>query len=333
MGALTDLTLIEARDGLRRGDFSSRQLTQAYLGRISAVDENIKAYLTVPSEVAFQAADEADWRLQAGEELPLLGVPLAIKDLLTIEGIRTTCASRILENFEPAYTATAVQHLLDAGAIVLGKTNMDEFAMGSSTENSAFQTTHNPWDVERVPGGTSGGSAAAVAARLAPAALGTDTGGSVRQPAAFCGVTGLKPTYGRISRYGLIAFGSSLDSVGPLGHTAEDVALLFSLMAGQDPRDATSMDKPVPDIQLNEATNIKGLRVGVPKEYFIEGIQPEVEAAVRAAIAELENQGAEIVEVSLPHTQYAVPVYYIIAPAEASANLARFDGVRYGPAG
>lgn len=330
MGKLTDLTLIQARDGLRQGDFSSRQLTQAYLDRITTIDEDIKAYLTVLSEEALQAADEADRRLQAGEELHLLGVPLAIKDLLTIEGIRTTCASRILENFEPVHTATAVQRLLDAGAIVLGKTNMDEFAMGSSTENSAFQTTHNPWDLERVPGGTSGGSAAAVAAHFAPAALGTDTGGSVRQPASFCGVTGLKPTYGRISRYGLIAFGSSLDSVGPLGHTAEDVALLFSLMAGQDPRDSTSMDKPVPHIQLDEATSIKGLRIGVPKEYFIDGIQPEVEAAVRAAIAEVENQGADIVEVSLPHTQYAVPVYYIIAPAEASANLARFDGVRYG---
>ncbi|KAA3646584.1 MAG: Asp-tRNA(Asn)/Glu-tRNA(Gln) amidotransferase subunit GatA [Chloroflexi bacterium] len=330
MGDFTNLTLIEARDALRQGDFSSRQLTQAYLDRITAIDKGIKAYLTVLSDEVLQAADEADRRLQAGEELPLLGVPLAIKDLLTIEGVRTTCASRILENFDPAYTATAVQRLLDAGAIVLGKTNMDEFAMGSSTENSAYQTTHNPWDVERVPGGTSGGSAAAVAARLAPAALGTDTGGSVRQPASFCGVTGLKPTYGRISRYGLIAFGSSLDSVGPIGHTAEDVALLFSLMAGHDPRDATSMDKTVPDMQLTETNSIKGLRVGVPKEYFIKGIQPEVESAVRAAIAELEAQGAEIVEVSLPHTQYAVPVYYIIAPAEASANLARFDGVRYG---
>jgi aspartyl-tRNA(Asn)/glutamyl-tRNA(Gln) amidotransferase subunit A len=253
-----------------------------------------------------------------------------VKDVLTVEGVRTTAGSRILENFVPPYSGTAVSRLLDAGVVVLGKTNTDEFAMGSSTENSAFGPTRNPWNTQRVPGGSSGGSAAAVAAGLAPAALGTDTGGSVRQPASFCGVTGLKPTYGRVSRYGLIAYGSSLDSVGVLARSAEDAALLFGVMAGFDPRDATSVDLPVPGISLNGSASVKGLRVGVPEEYFIEGIQPDVEKAVRAAVAQLEELGATIKEISLPHTEYAVPVYYIIAPAEASANLARFDGVRYG---
>jgi aspartyl-tRNA(Asn)/glutamyl-tRNA(Gln) amidotransferase subunit A len=250
--------------------------------------------------------------------------------------MRTTAGSAILENFKPAYDATAVARLLEAGVVIVGKTNTDEYAMGSSTENSAFGPTHNPWDLTRVPGGSSGGSAAAVAARLVPAALGTDTGGSVRQPASFCGVTGIKPTYGRVSRYGLIAYGSSLDTVGVLAPGADDVAALFSVMAGCDPLDATSLDAPLPDLGLGSETSLHGLRIGVPGEYFVEGIQLEVEARVREAIDGLRQLGAQVQEVSLPYTAYALPVYYLIAPAEASANLARFDGVRYGrrvPAG
>jgi aspartyl-tRNA(Asn)/glutamyl-tRNA(Gln) amidotransferase subunit A len=257
-------------------------------------------------------------------------VPLAIKDVLCLKDVRTTAGSRILENFVAPYTATAVQRLLDSGAVILGKLNCDEFAMGSSTENSAYGPTRNPWDLERVPGGSSGGSAAAVAAGLAFGALGSDTGGSVRQPASFCGVVGLKTSYGRVSRYGLIAYGSSLDSIGPFARTVADAALLFGLIAGHDPRDATSMPTPVPT--LSEWTqDLRGVRVGVPREYFIDGMQPAVETAVRAAIDHLRALGATPVEISLPHTEYALPVYYLIAPAEASANLARFDGVRYGP--
>jgi aspartyl-tRNA(Asn)/glutamyl-tRNA(Gln) amidotransferase subunit A len=259
-----------------------------------------------------------------------LGVPIAVKDVLAVEGMRTTAGSRILSNFLPPYTGTAVARMLNAGVVILGKTNTDEFAMGSSTENSAFFTTHNPWNLERVPGGSSGGSAAAVTGRLAPAALGTDTGGSIRQPASFCGVTGIKVTYGRISRYGLIAYGSSLDTVGALGRDAVDLAVLFGVMSGYDPLDATTVEVPVPEIDLRSQVNIKGLRVGVPSEYFIEGIQDEVETAVHNAICELEGLGAEIKQINMPHTEYALPVYYIIAPAEASTNLARFDGVRYG---
>jgi aspartyl-tRNA(Asn)/glutamyl-tRNA(Gln) amidotransferase subunit A len=282
-------------------------------------------------------AREADRRRQAwssgsGKVIPpFLGVPVAIKDVLCVEGFPCTCGSRILEGFRPPFNATAVQRLIDAGAIILGKTNTDEFAMGSSTENSAYQVTRNPWDLRRVPGGSSGGSAAAVAARMAPVALGTDTGGSVRQPASFCGTTGLKPTYGRVSRYGLVAFGSSLDVVGALGRDARDVLAVFSVVAGHDPADSTSQELPVPNIHLDGAESIRGLKVGVPAEYFISGIQPPVEQAVRKAIGELERLGAEIQEVSLPHTGYALPVYYLIAPAEASANLARYDGIRYGP--
>ena len=331
MTVLTDLSLIGAAKGLKQGDYSSRELTQAYLDRIEQLDPKIHAFLTLtPDEALAQAAD-ADTLLRGkGKKPPLLGVPIAVKDVLAVEGIRATCGSRILENFVPPYTATAVARLLEAGMVVLGKTNTDEFAMGSSTENSAYGTTHNPWDLERVPGGSSGGSAAVVAARMAPAALGTDTGGSIRQPASFCGMTGFKPTYGRISRYGLIAYGSSLDSVGALAHDAVDLAVLYNLMAGFDELDATSVESPVPQVKLNGKVDIKGLRVGVPKEYFVEGLQPAVEAAVRAAIEELEGLGAQVKEISLPHSEYAVPVYYLIAPAEASANLARYDGVRYG---
>ena len=331
MTVLTDLSLIGAAKGLKQGDYSSQELTQAYLDRIEQLDPKIHAFLTLtPDEALAQAAD-ADTLLRGkGKKPPLLGIPIAVKDVLAVEGIRATCGSRILENFVPPYTATAVARLLEAGMVVLGKTNTDEFAMGSSTENSAYGTTHNPWDLERVPGGSSGGSAAVVAARMAPAALGTDTGGSIRQPASFCGMTGFKPTYGRISRYGLIAYGSSLDSVGALAHDAVDLAVLYNLMAGFDELDATSVESPVPQVKLNGKVDIKGLRVGVPKEYFVEGLQPAVEAAVRAAIEELEGLGAQVKEISLPHSEYAVPVYYLIAPAEASANLARYDGVRYG---
>ncbi len=332
MTDLTNLTLTQAAAALRRGDFSSRELTQAYLARIERLEPKVRAFLTLTPEMALRQAEAADDRLRAGEdEAPLLGVPLAVKDVLAVAGVRATAGSRILENFVPPFNGSAVQRLLDAGVVVLGKTNTDEFAMGSSTENSAYGPTFNPWDLKRVPGGSSGGSAAAVAARLAPAALGTDTGGSVRQPASFCGVTGLKTTYGRVSRYGLIAYGSSLDSVGALGRDAVDAAALFSIMAGRDPLDATSRDIPVPEIVLDDTVEVKGLRIGVPEEFFIEGIQPEVEAAVRAAVEMFESLGAEIKSVSLPHTEYALPVYYLIAPAEASANLARFDGIRYGP--
>jgi len=341
MSDLTELSLANAITYLRRGEISSRELTQAYLQRIDRLDQELHAFLTLTPERSLEQADQADrrletWREDTSQPIPaLLGLPVAVKDVLCVADMRCTCGSRILENFVPPFHATAVQRLLDAGIIILGKTNTDEFAMGSSTENSAYGTTHNPWNLERVPGGSSGGSAAAVAARLAPVALGTDTGGSVRQPASFCGVTGIKPTYGRISRYGLVAYGSSLDVVGALGHSAADVARLFSLMAGHDPLDATTMDLPVPEINLqqvnSDSTPLQGLRIGVPREYFIAGIQAEVEATVRQAIQVLESLGAQARPISLPHTEYALPVYYLIAPAEASANLARFDGIRYGP--
>ena len=333
--SLTDLTLTEAQALLQKGDLSSRELTQAHLERIAALDGEIRAFLHVDTEGALKQADEADQRRKTKDEgrMPLLGIPLAVKDVLVVDGMPCTCGSKILEGYRPPFTATAVQKLQAAGMVILGKTNTDEFAMGSSTENSAYGVTHNPWDLERVPGGSSGGSAAAVAARFAPLALGSDTGGSVRQPASFCGVTGLKPTYGRVSRYGLVAYGSSLDSVGAFGRSAQDVAAVFSAMAGRDELDATSQDVPVPqvDLQLNGERPLRGVRIGVPQEYFIEGIQAEVESAVREAIHQLQGLGAEIIPVSLPHTQYALPVYYLIAPAEASANLARFDGIRYGP--
>lgn len=336
MPELTDLTLTEAIAALRAGDTTSHELTTAYLERIQRLDSSLHTYLTLTPELALQQAGEADrhisaWRKAPGPLAPLMGVPLAVKDVLCVAGVRTTAGSRILENFVPPFNATAVERLRAAGVVILGKTNTDEFAMGSSTENSAYGVTRNPWNPEHVPGGSSGGSAAAVAARLAPAALGTDTGGSVRQPASFCGVTGLKPTYGRVSRYGLIAYGSSLDVVGVFGHSAADLAPIFTQMAGYDARDATTVEQPVPQISLNNQVDLGGLRVGVPDEYFISGIQPEVEAAVRQAVSVLESLGAQARPVSLPHTRYALPVYYLIAPAEASANLARYDGIRYGP--
>ena len=327
---LTDLTIAEARARLRAREISSVELTQACLDRIGALDATIKAFLAPLPEQALEAAAEADRRRARREDGALLGIPLAIKDVLALKGAPCTCGSRILEGFVPPYTATPVQKLLDVGAVILGKTNTDEFAMGSSTENSAYFTTRNPWDPERVPGGSSGGSAAAVAAGMALGALGTDTGGSVRQPGALCGVAALKPSYGRVSRYGLVAFASSLDQVGVLARTVEDAAILLGVIAGWDVRDSTSVDTVVPDYTTAFTKDLRGVRVGAPKEYFIAGMQPEVEAAVRAAIDHLQALGAEIREVRLPHTEYALPVYYIIAPAEASANLARYDGVRYG---
>lgn len=337
MSELTDLTVTQTIAALRVGEVSSRELTAACLERIERLDTYLHAFLTVDAEHALAQAEQADCRLMewrqnpSGDLPPLLGVPIAVKDVLCVKGMRCTCGSLILENFVPPFNATAVERLLAAGVIILGKTNTDEFAMGSSTENSAYGPTRNPWDLERVPGGSSGGSAAAVAARMVPAALGTDTGGSVRQPASFCGVTGIKPTYGRVSRYGLVAYGSSLDVIGAFARTAEDVALLFSQFAGCDERDATTMDLPVPHIQFNPRQDLSALRLGIPKEYFIAGIQPEVEEAIRKAISTLASLGCQVLEISLPHTSYALPVYYLIAPAEASANLARYDGIRYGP--
>lgn len=355
MPPISSLTLTQMQRGLARGEFSSRELVQSALDEIARRDPSLHAFLHVDPGRALAQADEADrqWmtenatrNTQHAVRFPLLGIPLAVKDVLTVEGMPCTAGSKILEGFVPPYTATSVKKLQEAGAIVIGKTNTDEFAMGSSTENSAYGRTNNPWDLSRVPGGSSGGSAAAVAARCIPAALGTDTGGSVRQPASFCGVTGLKTTYGRVSRYGLVAFGSSLDTVGVLAQTAEDAALIFSAMAGYDPLDATSVDAPVPPINLThrsakspkgersgaQSKNVlAGLRVGVPQEYFIEGLQAEVREATRVAIQRMKSLGADVRPVSLPHTEYALPVYYILAPAEASANLARFDGVRYGP--
>jgi aspartyl-tRNA(Asn)/glutamyl-tRNA(Gln) amidotransferase subunit A len=339
MSDLTDLTVLQILQALRSGEISSREITQAYQERIAHLEPELHAFITLTPELALEQAKRADetlaeWRKKEEPDLPsLTGLPVVVKDVLCLAGVRCTAGSRILENFVPAYTATAVRRLLAAGVVVLGKTNTDEFAMGSSTENSAFGVTHNPWDVRRVPGGSSGGSAAAVAARLAPLALGSDTGGSVRQPASFCGVTGLKPTYGRVSRFGLIAYGSSLDVIGALGRSAADLTPAFRLMAGYDPLDATTATQPLPDIHFDLSPDqvLGGLRVGVPDEYFVAGIQPAVESAIHQAIHQLETLGAQVLPISLPHTQYALPVYYLIAPAEASANLARYDGIRYGP--
>jgi aspartyl-tRNA(Asn)/glutamyl-tRNA(Gln) amidotransferase subunit A len=329
--ALTDLTLTEALGKLRTGEVTSVQLTQAHLDRIAVHNPTLHAYLTVVGEQALAQAKQADDRRARGEDAPLLGIPLAIKDVLCTEGVETTAGSKILKGFKPVYTATAVQKLFDAGAVMLGKTNTDEFAMGSSTENSAYGPTRNPWNTERIPGGSSGGSAAAVAAQLAFGALGTDTGGSVRQPASMCGIVGIKPSYGRVSRWGVIAFASSLDQVGTMARTVEDAAAMLQVIAGHDPLDATTMPLPVPNYKAALTGDIKGLKVGVPKEYFIDGMEKSVVDAVRAAIAKLEAMGAIIKEISLPNTDHSLSVYYLVAPAEASANLARFDGVRYGP--
>jgi len=325
------MTIEDARNALRQGDLSSEEITHAFLTRIRSLDDQLHTYLTVADELALEQAAEADKRMAAGDDTPLLGIPVAVKDIITTKDVPTSAGSKILEGFVPPYNAFVAERLQQAGAILLGKTNTDEFAMGSSTENSAYDITRNPWDDTRVPGGSSGGSAAAVAAGLAMGALGTDTGGSVRQPASFCGVVGIRPTYGRVSRWGAIAFASSLDQVGTFGRTVSDCATMLQVIAGYDRRDSTSLDVLVPDYKAALTGDVKGLRIGVPREYFIEGIEPAVEASVRAAISELEDQGAEIREISLPHTRYALPVYYLLAPAEASANLARYDGIRYGP--
>jgi len=328
---LYELTIHQAHQFLQKGEISSIELTQALLDRIEEVDDKVKAYITVTADLALVQARVADERRMAGEDNPLLGIPIAVKDLICTKGIPTTCASKILKNFIPPYDATVMEHLNRAGTVLLGKTNMDEFAMGSSTENSAFFPTRNPWDLSRVPGGTSGGSAAAVAADETIAALGSDTGGSIRQPAAFCGVTGLKPTYGRVSRYGLVAFASSLDQIGPITKNVRDAALLLNVIGKYDPCDSTSVPKQTPDYTKALVPEIGGMKIGVPKEYFVEGMQPGVERAVRTAVEELAGLGAEIIEISLPHTtDYAIATYYIIASCEASANLARYDGVKYG---
>lgn len=328
---LTQLTVKELLKGLQDRSFSSVELTEAYLARIKDLDKDIKAYITVTEEQALAAAAAADKRRADCKELsPFDGVPMAVKDIICTEGVRTTAASKILSNFVPPYNATCYQGLINNGCVLLGKLNMDEFAMGSSTENSAFFNTHNPFDLERVPGGSSGGSAAAVAADMASFALGTDTGGSVRQPASLCGTVGLKPTYGRVSRFGVIPYASSLDQVGIFNKSVEDCALTLPLIAGKDELDSTSAPVPVPNYYEALAEDVKGMRIGLPKEYFGEGIDKEIIALIKTQADKLAAAGAEIVEVSLPHTKYALPAYYIMATAEASANLARYDGVRYG---
>lgn len=312
------------------GEISSAELTTAYLDRIAGVDDKIHSYLKVTTNLATEQAAAADARLRAGERGTLLGIPMALKDLISTKGIETTCGSRILSGYTPPYDATVYNRLREAGAVLLGKLNMDEFAMGSSTENSAYSITSNPWKLDTVPGGSSGGSSAAVAAREAAFTLGSDTGGSVRQPASLCGIVGLKPTYGRVSRFGLIAFASSLDQIGPLTRTVEDCAMVMSVISGQDPNDSTSAPITVPNFERSLNGDLQGLRVGVAPEYFAEGLEPGVESAVRAAIERMRNLGAELVGVNLPSTRHALSTYYIIAPAEASSNLSRYDSVKYG---
>jgi aspartyl-tRNA(Asn)/glutamyl-tRNA(Gln) amidotransferase subunit A len=330
---LHELSLQQAHELLTSRKISSEELTRAYLDRIQRLDPQIKSYVTVSEDVALEQAREADQRIKSREGLtPLTGIPYSVKDSLSTRGVRTTCSSKILENYKPFYDCTAIKRLKSASAVLLGKNNMDEFGMGSSTENSGFFTTRNPWGLEYVPGGSSGGSAAAVAAGLASFSLGEDTGGSVRMPAGFCGITGLKTTYGRVSRYGLIPLVSSFDTIGPMAGSAYDVALVLETIAGHDPRDSTSRLEPTSRYSetLHVAENLRGLRIGIPREYFVEGLDAEMDAAIRAAIKQIESLGAEAIEVSLPHTRYAIPVYYLILFAEASSNLAKYDGVRFG---
>jgi aspartyl-tRNA(Asn)/glutamyl-tRNA(Gln) amidotransferase subunit A len=331
MSALWRLSAAEIRDGVASRRFTASEVAQAHLERLEAVEPRVDAFLLPLADRALAQARRLDAALAAGQPVPsLAGVPLVVKDVLAIEGLPTTCGSRILAGYRPPFSATAVRRLEAAGAIVLGKTNMDEFAMGSSTENSAYKRTRNPWDLERVPGGSSGGSAAAVAAGMACVALGSDTGGSIRQPAALCGVVGLKPSYGRVSRYGLVAFASSLDQVGPLARSVEDAALLASALFGRDPLDSTSADEPLPDFAASLAQDARGLRIGVPWSFLEEGVDPGVLAAFREAIRVLEAAGARVADITLPHAPHAIATYYIVATAEASSNLARYDGVRYG---
>jgi len=325
------LTIKQMADGLRAKTFSSRELTAHFLGRIEAHDAQLNSFITVTAEQALAAADAADARLAAGDAGPLTGIPLAQKDIFCTDGVRTSCASKMLDRFIAPYDATVVRKLhAEGGAVMLGKCNMDEFAMGSSNETSWYGPVRNPWDLERVPGGSSGGSVAAVAAGLAPAATATDTGGSIRQPAALTGLTGIKPTYGRVSRYGMIAFASSLDQAGVVAHTAEDAATVLHAMAGFDPLDSTSLDREVDDYSAGLGESIKGLRIGLPSEYFAEGLDPAVRRSIEVAIKQFEALGATVKAISLPNSPLSVPTYYVVAPAEASSNLARFDGARYG---
>jgi aspartyl-tRNA(Asn)/glutamyl-tRNA(Gln) amidotransferase subunit A len=323
-------TIATARAALDRREISASELTRAVLDRVASVEPVVHALLAVTEERALADAKAADERLARGESGPLLGIPIVLKDIFTTRGIPTTCASRILEGWVPPYDSDAAERLARAGSVLVGKANLDEFAMGSSNENSAYGPARNPWNPERVPGGSSGGSAAAVAAGECLASLGTDTGGSIRLPASYCGLSGMKPTYGRVSRYGVIAYASSLDQVGPLAWSAADVAAVLGVIAGHDPRDSTSVPRPVPDYAAALTGDVRGLRVGIPREYFAEGIAPEVERATRDAIAVLAERGAQIVEIGLPHTEYAIATYYLVATAEASSNLARYDGVRFG---
>jgi len=327
---LDKATIHQLRQQLAAGEITSVALTEAFLARIRATNAQLNTFITVCEEEALKAAAAADARIAAGEVAPLTGIPLAVKDIFNTEGVRTTCGSKILDNYVSPYDATAIARLREQGAVLLGKLNMDEFAMGSSNENSASGPVRNPWDPERVPGGSSGGSAAAIAAGQALATLGTDTGGSIRQPASHCGVVGLKPTYGRVSRYGVVAYASSLDQVGSLARNVEDCAIMLGVVAGYDPADSTSVDIPVPDYLTPLKEGVKGKKIGLPKEYFIAGLDPNVKQAIDAAIAVYQDLGAEIVAVNLPHTDYAVACYYLIATAEASSNLARYDGVRFG---
>ena len=328
---LHELTIHEAHALLKKKEISSEELTRSVLDRIDDVDEKLGAYITITADMALDQARLADQEISKGRCQPLTGIPLAIKDLICIKGVRTTCASRILENFIPPYDATVAHKLKKAGAVFVGKANMDEFAMGSSTENSGLKLTRNPWDQTRIPGGSSGGSAVAVSADMCMGALGSDTGGSIRQPASHCGVVGMKPTYGRVSRYGLVAFASSLDQIGPLAKDVTDCASIMSVIAGYDPADSTSVQNDVPDYARSLNDGLKGFKVGIPREYYRDdGLDPEVASAVRQAIHDIENLGASCFDISLPYTDYLVAVYYVIAPSEASSNLARYDGVKYG---
>jgi aspartyl-tRNA(Asn)/glutamyl-tRNA(Gln) amidotransferase subunit A len=327
---LNELTIHELQGKIRKKEVSAREIVDDVFKRIDAVEGKVHSYITLMRESAYEAAESADHDIRAKKINTLTGIPVALKDIMCTRGVRTTCGSRILHNFTPPYDATVVKKLKEAGAVFVGKANMDEFAMGSSTETSWFGVTRNPWDLERIPGGSSGGSASAVAADECVAATGSDTGGSIRQPAALCGIVGLKPTYGRVSRFGLIAFASSLDQIGPFTKDVEDCAIMMNVIAGYDPMESTSVPMEVPDYQSFIGKDIRGWTVGIPKEYFIEGIDPEVESAVRKTIAVIEGLGAKCVDISLPHTEYCLAVYYVIAPAEASSNLARYDGVKYG---
>jgi len=329
--SLYELTAHELHEKLQVREITSVELTQAVYNRINAVDGQIEGYITLTKDIAFEQAEAADTDFQRGDEMPpLAGIPIAIKDVICTKGVRTTCGSKMLGNFVSPYDATVMTKLHQQGSVMIGKTNMDEFAMGSSTENSAYQITRNPWNLDTIPGGSSGGSAAVVAADEVICSLGSDTGGSIRQPAALCGVVGMKPTYGRVSRFGLVAFASSLDQIGPLSKDVTDCALLLNAICGHDPMDSTSVNLPTPDFTRCLINDVEGVKIGVPKEYFIHGIDTEVEASVHAAIDVLRLCGATVEEIALPHTEYAIATYYIISPAEASGNLARYDGVRYG---